>query len=104
MKNRLQLDGKDELSVGGCGNYGFCGASVPIPCYRCSKFRPWVYGPHVEVLDRLLERQRQESNIPLVGQGRILISPLNLDKEITAVRNVITRCEERQKELENDSE
>tara|TARA_R110000803_G_scaffold90248_1_gene157547 strand:+ start:1432 stop:3057 length:1626 start_codon:yes stop_codon:yes gene_type:complete len=103
-KNRLQLDGKDELSVGGCGNYGFCGASVPIPCYRCSKFRPWVYGPHVEVLDRLLERQRQESNIPLVGQGRILISPLNLDKEITAVRNVITRCEERQKELENDSE
>ncbi|MDW1764924.1 hypothetical protein R7E79_21550 [Vibrio sp. Vb2135] len=103
-RNRLQLDGKDELSLGGCGKHGFCGTSVPIPCYSCSKFRPWVYAPHEEVLERLIERQQLENSTPQVGQGRLLISPLSLDKEIAAVRCVITRCEERQIELESTNE
>ena len=50
--SRIELDGK--YSVGNCGEHGFCSASVPIPCYRCSKFEPWIDAPHDEVLIRLI--------------------------------------------------
>jgi len=98
--SRIRLDGKKALSVGSCGEHGFCSASVPIPCYRCSKFQPWVYGPHTEVLERLLERQRLENEAPLIGQGRRLLIPVQLKKEINAVRVVIESCEKRKIELE----
>jgi integrase len=98
--SRLELDGKEDLSVGSCGEYGFCSASVPIPCYRCSKFQPWVYGPHEEVLQRLLQRQQMENEVPLVGQGRRLLVPIQLEREIRAVRIVVEICEKRKTELE----
>jgi len=96
---RIELDGKKDLSVGSCGEHGFCTASVPIPCYRCSMFQPWVYGPHEEVLKRLLERQRLENEVPLVSQGRKLLVPVKLEKEINAVRIVIELCERRKTKL-----
>ncbi|MEC9411431.1 MAG: hypothetical protein VX829_01995 [Pseudomonadota bacterium] len=102
--SRIQLDGKEELAVGSCGEHGFCSASVPIPCYRCSNFQPWVYGPHDEVLDRLLERQRIENEVPLVGQSKRLLLPVQLDKDINAVRVVISLCDERKKVLEKANE
>lgn len=98
--SRVELDGREDLTVGNCGEHGFCHASVPIPCYRCSKFQPWVYGPHQEVLDRLLERQNIENNVPLYGQGKRLLLPLQLGKDIAAVRLVIHLCEQRKKVLE----
>ncbi len=94
--SRIELDGKEGLGVGTCGEHGFCSASVPIPCYRCTKFQPWVFGPHHEVLSRLLERQQLENEIPRPRMGRRLLVPVQLDKDIQAVREVIALCEVRQ--------
>lgn len=93
--SRIELDGQEEMGVGTCGEHGFCSASVPIPCYRCTKFQPWVFGPHHEVLQRLLERQRLENEVPRPGLKRRLLVPLQLDKDIQAVREVIALCEAR---------
>jgi len=32
ISSRIKADGE---GIGTCGSYGFCGASVPIPCYTC---------------------------------------------------------------------
>jgi integrase len=91
-RSLIELEGKDDSAVGNCGSSGFCTASVPIPCYRCTKFEPWLDGPHEEVLQRLLERQNEENMIPLPGSGRRLLTPLQLDRDIQAVVNVINHC------------
>jgi hypothetical protein len=98
--SRIELDEREELGIGTCGEYGFCMASVPIPCYHCINFQPWVYGPHQKVLDRLLERQKLENEVPRPGQGRRLLAPLQLNNDIKAVRTVITLCENRKKILD----
>jgi integrase len=95
--SRIELDGR--RSVGTCGEHGFCSASVPIPCYRCSKFQPWVDAPHEEVLIRLLERQEEENNIHLPSKSRRVLVPLQLEKDITAVKLVIKLCDARKQEL-----
>lgn len=97
--SRIELDGK--INVGSCGEHGFCSASVPIPCYRCSKFEPWVDAPHDEVLIRLIERQEEENNIHLPSKGRRMLVPLQLDKDIAAVKLVIKLCDARKQELRN---
>ena len=61
-----------------------------------TKFQPWVFGPHHEVLSRLLERQQLENEIPRPRMGRRLLVPVQLDKDIQAVREVIALCEVRQ--------
>jgi integrase len=94
--SRIEVDGREDLGVGTCGEHGFCSASVPIPCYRCTKFQPWLHGPHHEVLSRLLERQRQENEIPRPHMGRRLLVPVQLEKDIKAVQEVIALCEARQ--------
>jgi integrase len=89
----IELDGNDNFAVGNCGSEGFCTASVPIPCYRCTKFEPWLDGPHEEVLARLLERQDEENKTPLPGSGRRILTPLQLDRDIQAVLTVINHCD-----------
>jgi integrase len=89
----IELDGNDNFAVGNCGSEGFCTASVPIPCYRCTKFEPWLDGPHEEVLARLLERQDEENKTPLPGSGRRILTPLQLDRDIQAVLTVINQCD-----------
>lgn len=95
--SRIELDGR--LNVGSCGEHGFCSASVPIPCYRCSKFEPWVDAPHDEVLIRLIERQEEEDNINLPSKARRILVPLQLTKDIAAVKLVIKLCDARKREL-----
>jgi integrase len=98
--SRIELDGRHN--VGTCGEHGFCSASVPIPCYRCSKFQPWVDAPHDEVLIRLIERQEEENNIHLPSKTRRLLVPLQLEKDIAAVKLVIRLCDARKRELETE--
>jgi integrase len=97
--SRIELDGRHN--VGTCGEHGFCSASVPIPCYRCSKFQPWVHAPHEEVLIRLLERQEEENNIHLPSRARRLLAPLQLSKDIEAVKLVILSCDARKEKLKS---
>ncbi|UVM36007.1 hypothetical protein LOY28_14740 [Pseudomonas sp. B21-017] len=95
--SRIELDG--HHSVGTCGEHGYCNASVPIPCYRCAKFQPWVDAPHEEVLLRLIERQEEENNIHMPSKTRRILVPLQLNKDIAAVKLVIRLCDARKQEL-----
>lgn len=77
-----------------CGQYGFCGANAPIPCYTCNHFQPWLDGPHEEVLADLLAERDQVFKLT----GDSVMAAVN-DRSILAVVNVIQRCEARRAEL-----
>ncbi|HBC7456302.1 TPA: recombinase [Proteus mirabilis] len=81
-------------SVGNCGGYGFCGANVPIPCYTCMHFQPWLDGPHDDVYQGLLNERERVKEIT----GDIQIAAV-LDRSIIAVADVIMRCAKRREEL-----
>ena len=93
LSSRVKIDGK---GVGNCGSYGFCGANVPIPCYTCTHFQPWLDGPHQIVLDELIaERERL---IKVTGDNQV--AAVN-DRSIFAVAEVIRCCEIRREEINN---
>lgn len=74
--------------TGTCGCFGFCSANVPIPCYTCVHFQPWLDGPHQEVLSELLaERNR----IKEITQDIVITSVL--DRSILAVTQVVEACD-----------
>ncbi len=82
MSSRVKIDGE---GVGNCGSYGFCGANVPIPCYTCTHFQPWLDGPHQIVLDELIaERERL---IKVTGDNQV--AAVN-DRTIFAVAELIS--------------
>ncbi len=85
--------------VGTCGEHGFCGANVPIPCYTCIHFQPWLDGPHQEVYQDLLDERERVKEIT----GDIEIAAV-LDRSIVAVADVILRCEKRRAELQKQRE
>lgn len=91
LSSRIKFNGQNMAT---CGQYGFCGANVPIPCYTCGHFQPWLDGPHEEVLINLLadrdEIQELTNNSTIAGVN---------DRTIFAVINVIQRCEARRAEL-----
>ena len=96
LASRIKFKGQNTAT---CGQYGFCGANAPIPCYTCNHFQPWLDGPHEEVLaDLLLEREKVEQIT-----GDATIAAVN-DRTILAVVNVIQRCETRRAELSKDVE
>ncbi len=80
--------------VGTCGEHGFCGANVPIPCYTCMHFQPWLDGPHEDVYQRLLNERERVKEIT----GDIQIAAV-LDRSIIALADVIMRCAKRREEL-----
>lgn len=72
--------------MGNCGSYGFCGALVPIACYTCQSFEPWLDGPHEAVLEYLItERER------ILSSSDMRIASIN-DRTILAVAEVVTHC------------
>lgn len=76
----------DFEPISSCGKHGFCGFLKPIACYTCKSFKPWLDGPHEEVLLHLLaERDR------LVDAGDSRIASIN-DRTILAVAEVIQLC------------
>lgn len=80
--------------VGTCGEHGFCGANVPIPCYTCMHFQPWLNGPHEDVYQTLLNERERVKEVT----GDIEIAAV-LDRSIIAVADVIMRCANRREEL-----
>lgn len=80
--------------VGTCGEHGFCGANVPIPCYTCMHFQPWLDGPHEDVYQGLLNERERVKEIT----GDIQIAAV-LDRSIIAVADVLMRCASRREEL-----
>lgn len=80
--------------AGTCGTYGFCGANVPIPCYTCMHFQPWLDGPH-ETIYTFLHSER-ERILGITTDGAI--AAVN-DRTILAVAQVIQQCQRRREEL-----
>ena len=75
-------------STGTCGCFGFCSANVPIPCYTCVHFQPWLDGPHQEVLSELLA---ERSRVKEITQDIVITSVL--DRSIVAVTQVVEACD-----------
>ncbi|MFH0022901.1 site-specific integrase [Pseudomonas fluorescens] len=86
--------------AGTCGSFGFCAANVPIPCYTCIHFQPWLDGPHQEVLSELLEERER-----VVGATHDLTIASVLDRSILAVTQVVEACNAQRSEAtsKNDS-
>ena len=80
--------------TGTCGTYGFCGANVPIPCYTCMHFQPWLDGPHGMIYSYL--HSERERILGLTTDGAI--AAVN-DRTILAVAQVIQQCQRRREEL-----
>lgn len=80
--------------MGNCGKHGFCDSLAPIACYTCRSFEPWLDGPHEAVLNHLIaERDR------LMAGSDTRIASIN-DRTILAVAEVVRRCEEIRREVQ----
>ncbi len=76
--------GKDS---GNCSNCNDCNAPIPIPCYTCPYFRPWIEAPHNEVYDFLIKERKRIADI--TGDIKMVTA---LDRTIIAVSEVINKC------------
>jgi integrase len=85
---------EEGQGIGTCGEFGFCGANIPIPCYTCMHFQPWVDGPHEAVYQNLLNERERVIDVT----GDLQIAAV-LDRSILAVAEVIQRCEKRREEV-----
>jgi len=83
-----------ENSMGICGSYSFCGASVPIPCYTCINFQPLLDGPHEKIYDMLVA---ENERIFKITQDNAVASANN--RTMIAVAQVIQMCKVRKEEL-----
>lgn len=87
IHDRALPGGNGSTPLGNCGRHGFCTLVRPIACYTCRNFRPWDDGPHLEVLDKLLEDR--EARRAKGYEPRIF--GLH-DLAITAVARVVQLC------------
>jgi integrase len=94
LNSRIKTDGE---GIGTCGSFGFCGANVPIPCYTCMHFQPWVDGPHEIIYDELIAERKRIFDIT----GDAQVSAVN-DRTILAVADVIERCGTRKAGIKYD--
>jgi integrase len=73
-------------NVGTCGSYDFC-PSGWRSCYTCSRFQPWLDGPHEHALESLLEERRA-----MVAAGCSDLVIQTSDRLINSIRKVIQLC------------
>ena len=76
-------------TLGACGSQGFCGA-IPIACYTCTNFQPFLDAPHRDILKRLQEDRKRV----LDNTGDVEVASAT-DRSILAVKQVISLCDER---------
>ena len=84
----VKIKSPEGEDTGSCQQCSSCSAGVPIPCYTCINFTPWLNGPHESIYQYLVgERERiyRITNDTNVTQS--------LDRTILAVSQVIKQCE-----------
>lgn len=94
QRSRIHYKGEGAAT---CGKLKQCGLGdgIPMACYTCDRFQPWVDGPHEALLNDLeAERKR---NAEVLGDSHAVT--LRRDKTIAAVRIVVQRCAARKREL-----
>lgn len=92
--SRIHFKGKGTAT---CGTRKQCGmgSRIPLCCYECDDFQPWLEGPHLDVLSELLtERHQREATL---GKDHRVTKAA--DSTIVAIINVIQKCEVRRQEL-----
>lgn len=92
--SRIHFKGKGTAT---CGTHKNCdmGSRIPLCCYECDYFQPWLDGPHMEVLTDLLhERKQREMTL---GSDHTVTK--TADSTIVAVINVIQQCEARRQKI-----
>jgi hypothetical protein len=79
-----------------CGTNKRCGmdGGIPLACYTCNNFQPWLDGPHEEVLIYLRKERENEANT--LGDASPIVK--RRDETILAVIDVIQRCDVRRRE------
>ncbi|UYG06863.1 site-specific integrase [Halomonas sp. M4R1S46] len=82
-----------------CGASGGCHLDAPVACYTCSKFQPWIEGPHEEVLERL--KLRQQRAIDAAGQDSNVA--MSFDGPILAVMQVIHQVNAKRKNRKGEN-
>lgn len=99
FQGKIQVDNsikKNELAIrdlsgevtGACGGCKSCQANVPVPCYTCHHFRPFIDAPHIELRDHLLKKRERimtDTNDETMSK--------TLDRTIMAVEEVVKKCE-----------
>jgi integrase len=85
--------------TGTCGHGGACGANVPVPCYTCPHFQPWLEGPHELIYVHLIEERDEVARTT----GDPSIAEV-LDRTILAVAEVIQACVYRKKQISDADE
>ncbi|WP_158149035.1 site-specific integrase [Pantoea agglomerans] len=87
-KNELAVRDLSGEITGACGGCKSCRANVPVPCYTCHHFRPFLDAPHIELRNHLLkqrERIMTDTNDETMSK--------TLDRTIMAVEEVVRKCE-----------
>lgn len=97
--SRIHFKGKSTAT---CSTRKSCGMGTRIPlcCYECDHFQPWLDGPHMEVLTELLE-ERHQREIELGANHQVTKVA---DSTIVAVINVIQLCEIRNQNIHADKQ
>lgn len=87
-QGNIQIRNHRGIKSGNCSNCQDCSAFVPIPCYTCVYFRPWLNAPHEEVYEYLMEERKRISQI--TEDTKVAFA---LDRTIAAVVEVINKCD-----------
>lgn len=85
-------------AIATCGASGGCHLDAPVACYTCSKFQPWIEGPHEEVLERLQMRK----NRVVDEAGESSNAAISFDRPILSVIQVIDRIKKIKNEAKGD--
>lgn len=95
ITSRIRINTTEN--IGNCGSYDFCGGKVPIPCYTCLYFQPWLDAPHEKVLLRLLKERDQ-----IIKDTKDLAIASANDRTILAVMEVVQLCRLRRKGISDE--
>ncbi|MCV2353567.1 tyrosine-type recombinase/integrase [Paucibacter sp. B2R-40] len=94
QQSRIYYQGNGAAT---CGIQKQCGlgGGIPLACYTCERFQPWIDGPHESVLADLLRERSLECKT--LGDDHPVTR--RRDATISAVINVVQRCTARKQEL-----
>ncbi|ECG8633925.1 site-specific integrase, partial [Salmonella enterica subsp. salamae] len=87
--DQKKIKNHEGIDSGNCSNCKSCAAMVPIPCYTCIYFKPWVDAPHQDVYDFLIRERKRMAAIT-----KDIKIATSLDRTISAVREVVIKCNE----------
>lgn len=84
----IKIRNHKGINSGNCSNCNDCNAPIPLPCYTCPYFKPWIEAPHKDVYDFLMKERARIAEIT-----EDIKTATALDRTIMAVSEVIKKCD-----------